>query len=300
MRMIVAGALLAAALAAAPAAAQQPVRFVAYGDTQDETPQGRARERTLVARINALAPDFVVHVGDLKGGGPCSDEAFAEIEGILALHERPLVVTPGDNDWTDCHLFGRHDPLERLDALRAWLFPPGESLGAERMALSRQEQPFVENARWEIDGVVFVTIHMVGSNNNLRPDAAAAAEFFARDAANLAWLDAAFDAAGEAGTLVVFFQANPDWNNPPWTPRGTDAVRERLVARAASFGGHVLAVHGDTHTARIDQPARVRGRTVGNLVRLEVFGPPDLGAVEVVVDARADPPFSFRPIVAGE
>ena len=35
---------------------------------------------------------------------------------------------------------------------------------------------FVENARWEKSGVVFATLHIVGSNNNLQRDQALQAE----------------------------------------------------------------------------------------------------------------------------
>ena len=34
--------------------------------------------------------------------------------------EMPLLYTPGDNEWTDCHrpAAGTYNPLERLDAVR--------------------------------------------------------------------------------------------------------------------------------------------------------------------------------------
>ena len=47
----------------------------------------------------------------------------------------PLLYTPGDNEWTDCHrpAAGRYNPLERLDAVRATFFDAlGSRLGARR------------------------------------------------------------------------------------------------------------------------------------------------------------------------
>jgi hypothetical protein len=47
----------------------------------------------------------------------------------------PLIYTPGDNEWTDCHE-GRNvaglDPLERLAKLRTVFFQGERSLGQKR------------------------------------------------------------------------------------------------------------------------------------------------------------------------
>ena len=71
---------------------------------------------------------------DIKGGRePCSDALFARRRALLARSAHPLVLLPGDNEWTDCHRpsAGAFDPLERLAALRRRFFAPGRSLGAE-------------------------------------------------------------------------------------------------------------------------------------------------------------------------
>ena len=43
---------------------------------------------------------------------------------FFSLFESPLIYTPGDNEWTDCHRRsnGGYDPLERLGRLRDVLF----------------------------------------------------------------------------------------------------------------------------------------------------------------------------------
>ncbi len=285
-----------------------PLRFAVFGDTQDTSPEGVARVRTLITRINALDPAFTVHIGDIKSGGECSDAFFFETLELFSGVDSPLVYMPGDNEWTDCHMesFGAADPAERLDALRRIFFKVGQSLGEDPMPLVQQypvtEAPegsreFIENARWTRNGIVFANLHLVGSNNNLRQDRAAAAEHFHRDDANLRWLAQAFEAAEaeQAPALVLFFHANPQWDAQWWQPTGFDRFRAALIERAAAFGKPVLVVHGDTHSFKIDKPVTHEGTLLENLTRLEVFGPPDLGAIEVTVDPSAREVFSFRP-----
>lgn len=57
-------------------------------------------------------------------------------------------------------------------------------------------------------GVLFATLHSVGSNNNLESrDIAANREFFERDAANVAWITTRFEQARmqQASAVVVAF-----------------------------------------------------------------------------------------------
>ena len=125
----------------------------------------------------------------------------------------PLVYTPGDNEWTDCHRAnnGAYDPLERLAVIRAMFFPiPGLALGGGRKLTMSQSmlggfETFVENQLWFESSVAFATLHVVGSNNNLAPwfgddttgtkmddPARRTAEVAARNAANIDWLDRTF------------------------------------------------------------------------------------------------------------
>ena len=85
---------------------------------------------------------FVTHVGDIKNGSSvCSDAYFATIRSQFDTFTHPLVYTPGDNEWVDCHRTnnGAYNPLERLDKLREVFFnEPGKTLGAT-MPVKTQE-----------------------------------------------------------------------------------------------------------------------------------------------------------------
>ena len=94
--------------------------------------------------------------------------------------------------------------MPRSKALRTLYFKPGVSLGQKPLRLQNQstEQPahakYIENARWMHKGVLFVTLHIVGSNNNFEVrDAKAVAEFFERDEANVQWITSAYAFAAQ-------------------------------------------------------------------------------------------------------
>lgn len=296
MRLFLHTLALGACLLAAPfhaAHAQTPsVRFVVFGDLQDTSRSGRAADRQLIAQINRLNPDFSVFIGDIKGGdGDCSDKLIAEMRRIFDQHTSALVYTPGDNEWTDCWRddAGGHDPRERQAAVVSAFTADGRSIGRQPLALTQQKGRR-ENARWFQGGVVFATLHMTGTNNNLRQDADAVAEHFAREADNAAWLSAAFETADaqDAAGVVLFTHANPQWDAPKWSPTGFDAFRDALRTHAAAFARPILVVHGDTHTFRLDHPFA----GAPNVMRLEVYGPPDRGAV--LVEVHPDEPELFR------
>lgn len=60
-----------------------------------------------------------------------------------------------------------------------------------------------------------------------------------------------------------------------------------------NFSGRVIAVHGDTHISRIDQPLRGRDRrTLANFTRVETFGYPLMGWTRGIIDT--DHPQLFR------
>ncbi len=70
--------------------------------------------------------DLVAHLGDIKSGSTlCTDEYFEDVREQLDRLKDPVVYTPGDNEWTDCHRAsnGNYKPTERLDQLRSEFFP---------------------------------------------------------------------------------------------------------------------------------------------------------------------------------
>jgi hypothetical protein len=298
------------------AAAAEPFTFAAlgdmpYGDPAIVNPPFEA----LIGAINQHQPAFTLHIGDTKSSStPCTDALLDQQRSYMNSFDAALIYTPGDNEWTDCHrrAAGGFDPLERLAYLRKTYFAdPSRSLGKAPIAVESQAvvmadrfAPFVENARFSRDGVHFITLHVVGSNNNFEPrDPAAVAEFFARDAANIAWLEAGFDKAiADAATaVVVAFQADMfefDFNafgdETFLRHSGFGRFGSALVAKSAEFGKPVLIVFGDSHVFRVFRPFP---RSAPNVMALEVFGDKDMHAVEVGVDPADPAVFSFKPIL---
>lgn len=291
--------LLGLAVYVSPETQAQTVRFAVFGDLQEETAIGHQKDLMLADEINAAEPEFSVFVGDIQGGGPCTDQQRAEAVEIFARIEGPLVFTPGDNAWTDCNLRGKGDwdPLERLAKLRDDLVPVGQSLGRNPMPISQQDGEYRENARWVRGNVVFVTLHMPGGNNGVYPDRYAFEEYERRNAANLAWLRRAYQEVQDinAQGLVVFFHGNPGWDDIYWRATAYRDFKSLLAYEGEELAVPILAVHGDTHEFTIDKPLMFKdGRTrADHLTRLEVFGSPERGYVIVTADPRNPELFSF-------
>jgi len=312
VRRLLAALLAAAALAGCAAKPPHPdsFAFAVVGDA----PYNHREEMefdALLARLGGEPLAFVVHVGDFKAGGdaPCTDALYRERRARLDASAHALVLTPGDNDWTDCRREsnGRMDPLERLARLREVFFADAWSLGRARMPLAVQEAcaersgvacrcpGLPENRSWTRGGVVFATVHVVGSNDNRGFDAASDAEQACRAAANHAWIAQAVRLAESPSRrgLVLFAQANPFVGS-------RDRVYEGLVTQVAAAARRlakpVLFVHGDTHTYRFDQPFRdASGAPIANLWRLESHGSPQVGWVRVVADPNEPALFRVEP-----
>ena len=278
-----------------------------YGDAEKSYPPYRA----LIASINKAQPVFSVHVGDFKSGSSlCSDHEYLEQQKHFALFERGIVYTPGDNDWTDCHRLnnGRYDPLERLTKLRQMFFKPEQSLGQAPLRLESQPwvQPafsrFIENQRWVHHDVLFVTLHIVGSNNNFEArDPKATLEFFERDAANVAWIREAFLQAekNQYKAIVFAFQADAlisrsMWEEFPAWSGFRNSIGDTLLPLAQAWRKPVLLIHGDSHEYHFDQPFKLAKQPITNLTRLQVPGASDVRAVRVQVDPSAKAVFSVE------
>jgi hypothetical protein len=111
------------------------------------------------------------------------------------------------------------------------------------MALTRQAAPFVENSRWTAGNVVFATLNVPGPNGK-----SGAAEGLS--AANIAWLNAAFDTAealASPGVMII-------WQDDPLDHNSDDALNTTLVERAQAFGKPVALVHGHSHFYRLTTP----------------------------------------------
>ena len=289
--------------------------FMALGDMPYTVPDDVLRFKRLIARINDLRPAFSLHVGDFKSGSTsCGDESFQRVFDLFARFERPLIYTPGDNDWTDCHRAnnGSYDPLERLAKVRSMFFAdPHSSLGKQRLTLTSQTvepqfSKYVENVRWERAGVIFSTIHVVGSNNNLQRDQTAVNEYIERNAANLAWIETTFRHARaiDARAIVFAFHAQPRFDRePPDADQrsGFNDTINSLKLHAMAFGRPLLIIHGDYHTLVIDRPLMGPNHVrILNATRIMVPGGKEVHGIMVGVDTGDPDIFTFKPVMIPE
>ena len=253
--------------------------------------------RQLINRINQHPQSkFTIHVGDIKNGASvCSDETFLEVKKLFDGFEKPLVFTPGDNEWTDCHRAsnGSYQQLERLEKVRSIFFQEGKSLGQQALRLENQSKlmpkhrSYIENQRWADQDVLFVTIHQVGSNNNLDHQVPGAiAEHQARNAANMAWLNNSFQLAKNKKYAAVVIAMQSDIFDPR-VPKesGFKDFIQTISKLSASFKKPVLLIQGDSHQYVVDQPIKNQaGETQENVLRLIVPGASLVDAVEVTID----------------
>jgi len=313
-----------------------------WGDLPYSDLQATTGVPNLIADMNSQKLAFTVHDGDLKAGNGtpgsttptiCSDALYVQALGFFNALRAPAMLTPGDNDWTDCDRpsNGGFNSLESLDHERAVFFSTPFSLGKKRMRQEVQATPLclgvngptpcVENRRWTHRGVTYVTLNIQGSCNNLCDTAPDPKEFAARNAANIAWMQDAFRDARSRGSaaIMIVAQADPGWNladivgggplRDPKTLAETDGQPDGFQAFLVALRDEVIAfrkpvayVHGDSHYFRIDKPFQdSAGRRLENFTRVETFGDNqangnnDVNWLRVEVDPRSREVFSYQP-----
>ena len=261
--------------------------------------------------LNSHDLSWVIHVGDIFWR-PCTDEHYAKAVERFNTLRHPVVYTPGDNEWTDCweRESGGFKPQERLARIRQVFFlNPTSSLGQNSLRLTSQRdrepfQEFIENTRWVHKGVVFATMHLVGSRNGMKsfPGRTSSDDDAARrrTEAAVAWLRETFTTARSlnASAVVLSFHASPDFDDSPDDPdrQPFEPFLITLEEEADRFARPVLITHGDDHTYKVDHPL-VRSATtrpLENVTRLEVPGSPQVGWVRVIVTPGAEDPFTFE------
>ncbi|MBI5107046.1 MAG: metallophosphoesterase [Solirubrobacterales bacterium] len=299
----------------AAAAAEPRYHLAVIGDVPYDAAQD-AYLPTLIGAVNADPQvQAAVHLGDIKSGGtPCSDAWFAHIkDDVFGAFDDPLVYTPGDNEWTDCHrpTNGPYNPLERLARIREVFFPtPGQTLGRHPMAVTAQAAPYVENVRWYRSRVAFGTVHVVGSNNSLapwtgltEPTPEQLQEVEGRTQAALDQIDAVFDRAelvsstGRRGKGVVLMMQADMWDGAAANQTGFAAIKERIAQRARAFRKPVILLEGDSHGYKVDHPLP----TAPNVTRIVVEGSAPAREwleLRVVPDSRGIFFWSRRPVPA--
>jgi hypothetical protein len=331
-----------------------------WGDLPYSDTQALTGVPNLIADMNNSDIEFSVQDGDLKAGSAtagsttpttCANALYEQALGYFNSLTKPAVFTPGDNDWTDCDRTsnGPFNPLERLTHERQVFFNTDRSLGGKETlkqtvqtaqtclgwdynTSSAVPAACVENRIWTFKKITYVTVNVQGTCNNLCGSGSAAdpapgdvgdpAEYAARNAADNAWLQAAFDeaTAKKSAGIMVIGQADPGFDGsdgtraPVRNPKTLDEISPNPGAKdgyksfltklrdlTIGFQKPVVYVHGDSHYFRVDKPLQdSAGRTLENFTRVETFGdnaPNGNNAVhwvKALVDTNSRDVFAFQ------
>lgn len=245
----------------------------------------------LIGKINDAKPDLVIHVGDIRGGRTTCDDVILDQQRVyMDQIDAPVIYTPGDNEWTDCHRgsLGDFKPLERLSHLRKTFFDdPGQSLGAAPVKVFHQGQTgFPENTRLRMDDVLIFTLHVVGSDDGeSREGGVSKKAHKARRRANIAWLKESFAQAEGAKAVIVAMHADMfrgagfKKKKQKWKGGSPyEQIGEALATAAVAFDGPVLLIYGDGHDYTVSRPL---SKTLPNFAAVEVYGADQMHAVEI-------------------
>jgi len=164
----------------------------------------------LIRDVNQADLAFVLHVGDMQADGagytsgplPCADATLADAQrrsGPSGI----LILTPGDNDWSDCQPRRAEGFRPRRSgwrscarcssrATRASGSAPAPRAAERRSALRKSSGKCALGPR----GVLFIALPHVGDNNNRGRTRKQDAEYAERMAANLEWMKAGVRACG--------------------------------------------------------------------------------------------------------
>ena len=287
-----------------------PFEFIAVGDTAYAGEPSIQAYQRLIELINDGDGAFTIHVGDIWGASMCIKERYEEILETFNTYKKPLIFTPGDNEWTDCHRhsYGDWENVSRLELLRKVYYKDAMSLGQERIPLVRQadvspHEKFVENARWLHHDVLFLTLNVPGSNNNVLIDRKSALlEAYERNQANIAWLRDSFRIAMAQDLPAVVIAIHAELFAGTGGQRVPDAYEnfvDELKIVSSRYDKPILLVHGDAHRFTLDRPLAQFGRgelVNGNFMRLQVYGDPEIRAVRVTVDTSKPWVFGIEPL----
>lgn len=298
--------------------------FALIGDQPYDDSLEPATESLIKAINNDPDVQFILHIGDIKGGGePCTDALLKRRIAQMKRSEKPLAYVPGDNEWTDCHREsnGNYDPQERLRFLRKQVFSEPRTLGQKSFQIRQQnERAFPEHSMWQKASTLFISLNVPGSNNDLsNPKSRKTGEkevqslFMERDQAIDAWLTEAENLfiAGNSDLTetVIAIQGNPiDVSGSPlnlinlWrTGNGYERFMTRLVKYIERTKRPVLLAHGDTHRFKWDRPSleEFGGTAAINTLfyRVEGWGHPFVNSwVKISVKPGTDVPFRVQSI----
>jgi len=250
------------ALLLSGAALAKPTTIAVFGDAPyGISPTDMAQVAATPAFVQAVNADaavsLVIHVGDIHSGKSyCTAEYDKTIYGLWKAFNKPLVFTPGDNEWTDCHKqkegggvyntatgqidyvldargnpvdYAAGNPLANLALVRSIFFArTGHSLGVDRTLISQQAQydrrhpedaAFIENVYFIEGDVLFVTVNIPGGSNNDQD----------------IWYDAPVMSAEQAAEIPVRTAATVRWLEEAFRVAKTRHAKAVVVATQADM-----------------------------------------------------------------
>ena len=290
---MLAAALLLAMPAAAFAHGKMKVqhRFAAIGHAGGDADH----LKKALKKAGGAQADFVVVTGIKGAKEACSDKLYNTRKRLLDDATPPVVVSLAASDWTACrNSSGRSTAIERLARLREVFFFDASSLGERSIRLTRQSstakfRSYAENARWEMDDVLYATMNVPSNNNNYLRAAGRNSEYEDRLVANRAWLRRLFAHARQHKLEAVVLFTEADISGAAAGADSADdgyaEVRRQVEAQSKRYDGKVLLVDSAPLKAGASPEITWRGR-VGHL---------SLGSDNVHVDVmpQAQRPFSI-------
>jgi hypothetical protein len=223
--------LLSALLACAATAHAAPLRFAVLSH-----PTQLMQELEIHP---SDATQFVVVNGVKSAEEACSDEMIAQHRAELDASSHNLIISLAASDWLSCPA---RNPLLQLRA--SWFdgeFALGEhKIRLTRLSANRKFRRYAENARWEVQGMLFATINLPSGNNHYRLEAGRNGEFEDRQIANRLWLQRLFALARQKKLrgMVLFSDGNL------WQARGKQRqdgfaeVRAQITQLSSQMGNH--------------------------------------------------------------
>jgi hypothetical protein len=308
---------------------------------------GVAQVPNVINAINNSNVAFTLFDGDTMSGkgDQCVDSAYPALKtNFFDKFKNQIFYSIGDNEWVDCDrpVKGAFDQNSRLALVRQNFFGSAANyvkLGQKALTNAGTTTPvtidhdpnYPEMQMFTYNGVTVIIPHIPGSANNLPTDGVKcktyndlakdgdAAEYAARDAANVAWINKGFEKAkaDRANGVIVVEQADMDWEgfaaglampNTECT-NAYDADKQALLTNALSFKKPVLVQNGDQHWYQLDMPMnetagklvqKDKGNLVENFTRVQTFGSAFNHWVELGVDPSKPGLWTFTPhIISG-
>jgi len=300
--LLLALAVLLAGGARAGAREDDAHRFAIIG--HGFTDGGEKHLKQALADNDDGAVAFLVVTGIKGANEPCTDKLYQKRRDLIDEARRPVVVLPSGSDWTECrNTAGRSNAIERLNRIRELFYGEPDTLGARKLALTRQSmsprfRSYAENAHWSVGKVLYATINMPANNNHYLNEAGRNSEYEDRLVANRFWLNRLFAIArrDKLEAVVLFSEGDVKALSQPTGLQallrdaapdndGFAEPRRLILSLAQKFHGKVLLVDG----------TRVRGKPAiewrGNVGHLAAGA----DALEVVVDPATKTLFKVDP-----